>query len=150
MSNEPRYIWAFISPPSDSCHIYSRMQPGILRLAVTICCWLFSCLDNKWVVFSGQWIAHWRKKSTSVKEIKNKKWTRLWFSPPLLFSLQVLFRGSTANRGKSAWEDMDDEHQLLKVVSTPIIALSWSYLFWSLVPLLKVALRETRWQVRGE
>ena len=44
--------WTFISPPSDSCHIYSRMQPGILRLAVTICSWLFSCLDNEWVVFT--------------------------------------------------------------------------------------------------
>ena len=41
------------------------------------------------------------------------------------------------------------EHQLFKVVST-IIALSWSYLFWSLVPLLKVALRKTRWQMKGE
>ena len=43
----------------------------------------------------------------------------------------------------------DYEHQLFKVVST-IIALCWSYLFWSLVPLLKVALGETRWQMKGE
>ena len=150
MSNEPRYIWAFISPPSDSCHIYSRMQSGILRLAVTICSWLFSCLDNEWVVFtevvSGLHIEERRVQVSKKWKIESEQ--ECCFLPHYSSHRWCCSRAALPIEGRVPGK-RDDEHQLFKVVST-IIALSWYYLFWSLVPLLKVALGETRWQMKGE
>ena len=94
--------------PSTNGHFYLCHQAAvifILGCSPVSCSWLFSCLDNEWVEFSGQWIAHWKKTRTSVKEMKNRKWTKMLFSSSLFFSLLVLFKGSTANRGKSAWEE---------------------------------------------